>query len=130
MTLKNLFLAHALLEIIGGVLLILRPELILIGSTPTTELAATGRMYGMAAFTMGSMSFLLYKAFEYKELFRKSALVIMAFHVVVALNMYGLYSKGIVDHAGPFAVHLIFALLFGVLYIREKVNFANELGDS
>lgn len=116
---KKLILIHAAIEMIAGVLFVFRPDLILMtsGQEPATLLLA--KLYAILMFTFGAICFFLYTIFEYNNVFKKIIMVIMAFHLMIALQMYSGFNVGLVQNLGPFGLHIIMAVLFGGMYMKE-----------
>ena len=123
---KKLLLIHALIEMIAGVLFILKPDLILMASDQELSTIIMAKLYAILMFTFGVVCYQLYKVFEFNETYKKIVLVIMAFHMMVAFQMYGAYTQGVTPHLGAFGMHLILALLFLVGYMKDPVAFVKK----
>ncbi len=121
---KKLFLFHSIVEMIGGVLLIFRPDLLLMSDGQAVELIIVSKLYGTLALTFGIISFLLYKVFQYSDTFKKIALLIMFFHLMVSFQMYAAYSQGIISNLGAFGLHMLLAVLFFGVYMNELNSFS------
>lgn len=120
---KKLILIHAIIELIAGIIFVFRPDLILM--TPGQELNALflAKLYGTMMVCFGAICFFLYNLFEYSTIFKKIIMIIMAFHLMVALQMYSGFDQGLVYNLGPFGLHMILAVIFGFGYMREVNNF-------
>lgn len=120
---KKLILIHAIIEMIAGVLFVFRPDLILmtVGQEVSTLLLA--KLYAILMFTFGAVCFFLYTIFDYTTVFKKIIMTIMAFHLMVALQMYSGFDQGLVMNLGPFGLHILLAVLFGIGYMREINSF-------
>ena len=120
---KKLILAHAVIEMIAGVLFIFRPDLLLMTSGQEVSTLFLAKLYAILMFTFGAVCFFLYRIFEYNAVFKKIIMVIMAFHLMIALQMYSGYNQGLVPNLGPFGLHIALAAFFGIGYMREINSF-------
>ena len=120
---KKLILLHAAIEMIAGVLFVFRPDLILMTSGQQAETLLLAKIYAILMFTFGAVCFFLYTLFDFTPVFKKIIMIIMAFHLMVALQMYSGYNQGLVMNLGPFGLHMILAALFGIGYMREINSF-------
>lgn len=120
---KKLLLLHAAIEIIGGIVFVFRPDLILMTSGQELNALLLAKLYAILMFTFGAVCFFLYQIFEYTTVFKKIIMIIMAFHLMVALQMYSGYDQGIVLNLGPFGVHIALATIFGIGYMKEINSF-------
>ena len=116
---KKLLLIHAIIEMVGGIAFIFRPDLILMTSGQDVSTLLLAKIYAILMFTFGAVCFFLYQIFEYTSIFKKIIMVIMAFHLMIALQMYSGFNQGIVMNLGPFGLHIILATLLGVGYMKE-----------
>jgi len=116
---KKLLLLHATIEMAAGVIFVFRPDLILMTSGQDANTLLLAKIYAIMMFSFGAICFFLYTMFEYTQTFKKVIMVIMAFHLMVALQMYSGFNEGIVMNLGPFGLHIILAALFGIGYMRE-----------
>jgi len=121
---KKLILIHAAIEMIAGVLFVFRPDLILMISGQETSTLFVAKIYAILMFSFGAVCFFLYRIFEYNDTFKKVIMIIMAFHLMIALQMYTGFSQGLVLNLGPFGLHIIMAVLFGGFYMKEINRFA------
>jgi len=120
---KKLLLLHAIIEIIGGILFIFRPDFILMTTGQDLNALLLAKLYAILMFTFGAVCFFLYQIFEYTSVFKKIILIIMAFHLMVALQMYSGFNQGLVLNLGPCGVHIALAAIFGIGYMRELNSF-------
>ena len=123
---KKLLLVHAGIEIIAGVLFVFRPDLILMTDGQDASTLLLAKIYAILMFTFGAVCFFLYRIFQYNDTFKKIVMIIMAFHLMIALQMYAGFNKGLVYNLGPFGLHIILAALFGIGYMREMNAFKSE----
>ena len=120
---KKLLLLHAAIEMIGGLIFIFRPDLILMTTGQDLNALLLAKIYAILMFTFGAVCFFLYQIFDYTTVFKKIIMIIMAFHLMVALQMYSGYDQGIVSNLGPFGLHISLAAIFGIGYMREVKSF-------
>lgn len=123
---KKLLLIHAIIEMIGGVVLIFKPSVFLMVDGQSAQTLIVAKMYGILAFTFGVACLYLYKLFEFNDNFKRVILVIMAFHLMIALQMYAAFTQGNVSNLGAFGLHLILALLFLGGYMNNVKAFSSE----
>jgi len=116
---KKLLLLHAAIEMIAGVLFIFRPDLILMATGQDASTLLLAKLYAIMMFTFGAVCFFMYTIFEYTSVFKKIIMVIMAFHLMVALQMYSGYNQGLIPNLGPFGLHIGLATFFGIGYMKE-----------
>jgi len=116
---KKLLLAHAIIEMIGGVVLIFRPDLFLMVPDQTAETLTVAKMYGIGAFTFGVVSYLLFKNFSFSDFYRRIILTIMAFHLMIAFQCYGAYTTEVIANLGAFGLHIGMAILFLIFYMNS-----------
>jgi hypothetical protein len=74
---------------------------------------------GIAAFTMGVVSYQLYK----HELLnirgsKMIALIFMLYHVLMTFTFYSMYNTNITPHIGATGVHLVVSIIFAILYFQ------------
>lgn len=121
---KKLILIHAMIELIGGVVISLRPDLILMTSDQIVETLIVGKLYGILMITFGILSYLLWKEFRYDELYKKVFLLFMIFHLLIGFHMMSAYNQGIVANLGAFGLHMALAASFLLVYMREMQLFS------
>lgn len=120
-SLKGILLANAIIETGAGIVVVLSPTLLMWGSveSPSNSSINIGKLYGIAAITIGLFSYLIYTFGESEKLIRFTALTIVGFHLAVGLHYYGLYAGSLRVHPGIFTLHLILALLFVMIYLKK-----------
>lgn len=114
---------HGYIECLAGLILLLRPDLLLMASAPEIQGFAVARLYGILAFFFGIISLLLQSEFQYSLLYKRIILAVIAFHFCVGLYMHGLFTQFITPHAGAAALHLGLAIGFLLLFMKEKHLF-------
>ena len=120
---KKLLLIHAIIEIIGGVIFVFRPDFILMTSGQDVSTLLMAKVYAILMFTFGAVCFFLYSLFEYTPVFKKIIMIIMAFHLMIALQMYSGFDQGLILNLGPFGLHITLAALFAIGYMKEIKSF-------
>jgi len=117
--LKNIFLINAIIEITGGVVVMINPALLLNSPNTDNMVLNISKALGIAAFTMGVVSYQLYK----HELLnirgsKMIALIFMLYHVLMTFTFYSMYNTNITPHIGATGVHLVVSIIFAILYFQ------------
>ena len=117
--LKNIFLTNAIIEIIGGVVVMINPALLLNSPNTDNMVLNISKALGIAAFTMGVVSYQLYK----HELLnirgsKMIALIFMLYHVLMTFTFYSMYNTDITPHIGATGLHLVVSIIFAILYFQ------------
>lgn len=118
---KSLFLLNGVVELLGGIVLLLYPKLLLIGANNTSESLASAKMYVLAIFVIGVVSYQCFKHYDKSNrMFRMIFLSFIGYHLLLSFQLYGYYNIGIIDHLGPFILHLCLGVLFTTIFLIEK----------
>ena len=117
--LKNIFLTNAIIEIIGGVVVMINPALLLNSPNTDNMVLNISKALGIAAFTMGVVSYQLYR----HELLnirgsKMIALIFMLYHVLMTFTFYSMYNTAIAPHLGATGLHLVVSIIFAILYFQ------------
>lgn len=120
---KKLVLAHAIIEIVAGIVLIMKPSLVFMTELQDVHALMIAKIYGIAIATFGAVCLQISKIFDYTDEFKRIILAIMLFHLFIAFQMYAGYNQGQMPNLGPFGLHMILALVFGVGFMREMNLF-------
>jgi len=117
--LKNIFLTNAIIEIIGGVVVMINPALLLNSPNTDNMVLNISKALGIAAFTMGVVSYQLYR----HELLnirgsKMIALIFMLYHVLMTFTFYSMYNTDIIPHIGATGLHLVVSIIFAILYFQ------------
>lgn len=120
---KKLLLAHSIVEMLGGVIFILRPDLILMTDGQELQTLVIAKLYGVLMITFGLVCFMVYKMFDFTDIFKKIILAIMFFHLMVSFQMYAAYTQGVTANLRAFGFHMIFAVLFFGMYMKDLNSF-------
>jgi len=117
--LKNIFLINAIIEITGGVVVMINPALLLNSPNTDNMVLNISKALGIAAFTMGVVSYQLYR----HELLnirgsKMIALIFMLYHVLMTFTFYSMYNTDITPHIGATGLHLVVSIIFAILYFQ------------
>ena len=117
--LKNIFLINAIIEITGGVVVMINPALLLNSPNTDNMVLNISKALGIAAFTMGVVSYQLYR----HELLnirgsKMIALIFMLYHVLMTFTFYSMYNTDIIPHIGATGLHLVVSIIFAILYFQ------------
>lgn len=122
-----MFLLHAIIEIVAGFILIFKPDMLLMVEGQLLETIVVAKLYGIIALTLGVICLLIYRTIEYNDTFKKIALMIMFFHLMIAFQMYAAYNQGTVTNLGAFGLHMILAVLFFGAYMNDINKFSKKV---
>lgn len=120
---KIIIQIHAAVEIIGGFVLLFNPELLLSNNSPNLQALVVAKLYGITAFFIGIISYLISKSFEYSQTYKKIILSVIGFHLCLAFYMYGVYQQNLTPHLGAFGTHLALAVGSLILYLKDFQKF-------
>lgn len=117
--LKNIFLINAIIEIAGGIVIMINPQLLLNNPASDAIVLNICKAFGIAAFTMGVVSYQLYR----HELLnmrgsKMIALIFMLYHVLITFTFYAMYNAGMTPHMGAAGLHLVVSVVFAILYFQ------------
>ena len=117
--LKNIFLINAIIEIAGGIVVMINPALLLNNPNPNDMVLNISKALGIAGFTIGVVSYQLYR----HELLnirgsKMIALIFMLYHVLMTFTFYSIYNAGMTPHLGATGLHLIVSIVFAILYFQ------------
>ena len=116
---RHILLINAIIELFGGILFILYPEFLLMGDRMDNLELNLSKMYGIGASCIGFFSYLLYRFANDGQLIKFSSLTIIAFHLVLCLHLYGMYTAELLNGAHAAITHAILALLFVSIYLKN-----------
>ncbi|HLO56767.1 MAG TPA: hypothetical protein VK169_20900 [Saprospiraceae bacterium] len=120
---KIIIQIHAAVEIIGGFVLLFNPELLLSNNSPNLQALVVAKLYGITAFFIGIISYLISKSFEYNQTYKKIILSVIGFHLCLAFYMFGVYQQNLTPHLGAFGTHLAIAVGSLFLYLKDFQKF-------
>ena len=117
--LKNIFLINAIIEIAGGMVVMINPHLLLNSPNSDDMVLNVSKALGIAAFTIGVVSYQLYR----HELLnirgsKMIALIFMLYHVLMTFTFYSMYNAYLIPHMGATGLHLIVSIIFAILYFQ------------
>lgn len=121
--LKKLFLVNAIVECLGGIVLILNPVILLQVRDQGIDTLLVARLEGVSALFMGLLSYQIFKFFEFTPLIKMATLVFMTYHLIVALLMNNAYNVGITTSLGASIIHFTMAIAFAIVFGRDKSKF-------
>lgn len=117
--LKTIFLINAIIEIAGGIVVMINPHLLLGNPDSDSIVLNVSKAFGIAVFAMGVVSYQLYRHdllnFHGSKMI---ALVFMLYHVLITFTFYGMYSAGMTPHMGAAGLHLIVSVVLAALYFK------------
>lgn len=117
---KKILQINGIVEGLAGFLLIFDPQLLLYHPQPELHGVVIAKLYGILALCFGIVSYLVsHIIIDHHPVFKKIILVIISFHLAVGLYMYGLYQQNITPHLGASGFHLILAIAFLGIYLKN-----------
>ncbi|MBK7701012.1 MAG: hypothetical protein IPJ39_20970 [Saprospiraceae bacterium] len=122
---KHILLINALVEILGGFILIFNPHFLLSNPSPELQGVVISKLYGITIFCFGIVSYLLYKNFEFTTLY-KQILVDHSFALAIGLYMYGVFQQSLTPHVGATITHIGLAVIFVLIYLKTVKNLKME----
>jgi hypothetical protein len=120
---KYILLVNALIEILGGFILIFNPQLLLSHANPELQGVVISKLYGIMIFSFGILTYLLFKSFSYTKMYKQIILLIICIHFAIGLYMYGVYQQALTPHPGAAATHIIVAVAMMLVYLKNNHNF-------
>jgi len=112
---KYAFLVSAVIEVLGGVVLYFRPELVFSGIEPLVM-----RIYGIAAFVIGMVCFQMYRNGQQGTLIYKNIfLTMMFFHAALSFVCYSARPEVLPLKLHACLLHLAVFVFFAVSYLKE-----------
>jgi len=117
--LKYIFLINTIVEISGGIVVMINPELLLNNPAADAMVLNISKAFGIAAFTMGVISYQLYRHDLLNIRGSKMiALIIMLYHVLITFTFYSMYNADMTPHMGAAGLHLILSIVLAVFYFQ------------
>jgi len=120
---KKLLFAHVILEIVGGLVLLFRPDMLMLTEPLKATSAALIKLFATLIFTFGLASLLLYRKFDYNAWSKMFVLLVMGYHFAQGLQCYSLYNTEVLANIGACSVHIGLALLLLVAFMNEREQF-------
>jgi len=111
---------NGMLEALAGMVLLFKPDVLLMAEKPGADTLSLAKLYGILAFFFGIISLILAAGEEQTLVIRRIVLAIISFHLCVGLYMHGLYEQHITPHAGAAILHIAVAIAFLAMYMKEK----------
>lgn len=125
MGLKKVLLLHCVVEILGGIVLVINPSFMKLVEMDSSS-ASLVKLLGVAAIAIGIISVLVYKEFSYNKFTKLFLLAMMGYHMIQSFQTYGMHSQSMLESIAPLAVHGIMTVLFMVFYFMELDKFETE----
>jgi len=117
---KNLILIHAIVEILGGMALIFYPQILFLTEPLTATTASIIKLFGVLVLVFGIGSLLVRKEFDYGYVSKRWVLIFMGYHIIQAMQCYGMYSIGLLSNIGSVTLHLALGLFFIITFMKER----------
>ncbi|MBK8622919.1 MAG: hypothetical protein IPN79_14480 [Saprospiraceae bacterium] len=112
---------NGVIELITGMVLIMRPDLLFDGgpeTAPHTLVAV--KFFGVMGAAFGGISLVLGRFLNEPFVMGRVSLIIIMYHLLISFQCYGAYYGGYLPNLGAFGVHLTLAVFFVILYLRSK----------
>ena len=121
---KNILRINGYVEGVAGFFLIFSPQWLLQNPESEIHAVSVAKLYGMLALGFGIISYVLSSGYTDNQMFKRIILAVIGFHFAVAMYMYGLFQQQITPNPGAFALHLLLALVFLGIYLKnmQKAN--------
>jgi hypothetical protein len=120
---RNILLGNAIVEIIGGFILIFNPQFLLSNPNPELQGIVIAKLYGIMIFAVGVISYILYKNFDYTLMYKHILLLLIGLHFVIGLYMYGVFQQSLTPHLGATITHVSLAIIFVLIYLKNNHKF-------
>lgn len=108
-------LIHAIMEITAGIIFIFYPSVIPVFASTNSQVTYLTNMYGIAALTIGFMSFQVWRKFYEEEVLKTGLLVFALFHTGISLTQW-INPVLKPEMIGAGVLHSALAILFGMMY--------------
>ncbi len=116
---KRILIINSILEITGGISLIVFPQLLFLNSEYDTVDVNLSKMYGIIAFLYGLICLIIYRFGQDEKLIKYSALSVLGFHVFISFHLYGMLQSGVINHIGPLVTHIVMVALCFIIYLKS-----------
>lgn len=120
---KNILLINGIIETLGGFILIFSPHYLLSNANPELQGIVIAKLFGIAIFCFGLVSYILYKKFIYSTMYKQLVLLIIGFHFIIGLYMYGVFQQSLTPHLGAALMHISLAVIFVLIYLKNNHKF-------
>jgi hypothetical protein len=120
---RHILLLHSITEALAGVIIIMNQGFILNNGNVDSSHLSVAKIYGIASFTIGILSYQIWKKFEYSQFDKMAIIIFVVFHLLIGLQMYSFYQGELVPNPGAGIFHLSLAALLAGAYIKEKNKF-------
>lgn len=123
---KYILLLHTIIELAGGLVLIFRPETLMLSEALTLPVGSVIKLFGVAVVCIGVLSLLMYQRFSYSERDKLAVLLFMGYHMIQGFQCYGMYTAQVMENMGAFTLHMTLALFFLIAYMKESQLFPEK----
>lgn len=123
LSLKTALIIQSIVEIAGGIILLFNPAFLFLSEETNASYLAVTKILGIAALSIGVISYQMVNNFEYTTLIRMIVLMCMVYHLLTGFQMYAAYTQQLTNQLGAFFVHIILALVILYCYMNERINF-------
>ncbi|MCB0646905.1 MAG: hypothetical protein KDC49_09585 [Saprospiraceae bacterium] len=123
MNLRMLFMINALVEIGGGLYLLLKSDALFDMEGASPAYIHLLQLFIVAVLFLGGISLLVFKHYSPGPILKYLTLSFLAYHLIIALKMYQAYELGVAAEPYAFITHFIMSTLFVYFYFKEKSSF-------
>lgn len=123
MNLRILFVINALVEMGGGIYLLLKPDALFDLANATPSYHHLLQLFIVFVLFMGGISLVIFRHYAPGPILKYLTLSFLAYHLIIALKMYRAYELGVAAEPYAFITHFIMSTLFVYFYFKEKSSF-------
>lgn len=116
---RTILLLNAIIELFGGMVLIMYPEFLVSGGHMDNLELNISKMYGIGAACIGLLSYVLFRYCENALLIKYSSLTIITFHLILSFHLYGMYRAAILKEPHAMITHLVITGIFTIIYLKN-----------
>lgn len=113
-----IFRINGIVETLAGLVLILRPDLVPVQQSAAALIVI--KMYGILALAFGMLSLAISKYADQEKLMIQGSLIVSGFHLFLSFQLYGAAQSGHWNQSGPFIFHLTLAIVFILLFLKNR----------
>ena len=116
---RTILLLNAIIELMGGIVLIMYPEFLVSGDRMDNLELNLSKMYGIGVSCIGLLSYLLYRFCESDVLIKYTSLTVIVYHVIISFHLYGMYRAAILKEPHAIITHVVITVLFTFIYLKN-----------
>ena len=116
---RTILLLNAIIELLGGIVLIMYPEFLVSGDRMDNLELNISKMYGIGATCIGLLSYLLFRFCESELLIKYASLTIIVFHVILSFHLYGMFRADILKVPHGIITHIVITCIFTFIYLKN-----------